>query len=67
MITVQAQRHDGTETFNQSSDQLTRQEIISDAVDTLFTTGGVIKCDDRKYLVQPGQDFAIQDNEQEWL
>ena len=67
MITVQAQKHDGTETFDQSSDQLTRQELISDAVNTLFTTGGVIKCGDRRYLVQPGQDFAVQDNEQTWI
>jgi len=81
MITVQAQTTTGTVVHDQSSDQLTRREMISDAVNVLFAIGGVIRCQDpafgttvatgqvtwMNYRVDPGTDFAVQDNEQEWI
>lgn len=65
--TVQAQTHQGVTTFNKTSDVETKHEMITDAVDTLLATGGVIKCGDTKYLVTAGNDYAVQDNEQEWI
>lgn len=76
MITVQAQTTTGTVVHDQSSDQLTRREMISAAINVLFTTGGVIRCQDpafgttvtwMNYRVDLGTDFAVQDNEQEWI
>lgn len=65
--TVQAQTHQGVSTYNKTSDVETKHEMITDAVDTLLTTGGVIKCGDTKYLVTIGNGYAVQDNEQEWI
>lgn len=80
IITVQAQTTTGTVVHDQSSDQLTRREMISDAVNVLFTTGGVIRCQDpafgttvatgqviwMNYCADPGTGYAVQDSEQEW-
>lgn len=69
--TVQAQTHQGVTTYNKTSDVETKHEMITDAIDTLLTTGGVIKCTSLetsvKYLVTAGNDYAVQDNEQEWI
>lgn len=81
MITVQAQTTTGTVVHDQSSDQLTRREMISAAINVLFTTGGVIRCQDpafgttvatgqvvwMHYRVNPGTGYAVQDNEQKWI
>lgn len=71
-ITVKAQKHDGTETFSETSTEKTRHEMIASATLTLSSTGGVIKCDETnldpvKYLVVAGSNFAVQDNEQAWI
>ena len=65
--TVQAQKHDGTITYDVTSTTKTRHEMIKEAVSTLFETGGVIKSGDTKYLVIAGSSFAVQDNEQAWV
>jgi hypothetical protein len=67
MITVKAQTHQGLQTFDETSEEQTKHEIIMAAAATLFDDGGVIKCGDNKFVVVAGNDFAVQDNEQDWI
>lgn len=73
-IHAQAKNNTGEMVFDlQLEGKKHKQSLLSQAITAIQSTGGVIRYQETgakswaKYRVEPGQDFAVMDQEIKWL